>query len=479
MITEEQIQQLAIQKSREGLKYFCLAYDRNYEINWHHREICEALERIESGESDLLLIECPPRHGKSQLSSIYFPAWYLGRNPNKEIITASYSGDLAKTFGAKTRDIIGSEMYQGIFNTKLKADSKSKDKWNTDAGGSYVSVGRGGATTGRGANIFIVDDPFKDREEAESQTIRDKVWDWYRSVVYTRLEKGGAVVIIQTRWHLDDLIGRVERNCKETGKKYEKISFPAVAIEEEPNRQIGEALWVNKYPLERLNEIKSTIGLYDWSALYQQNPITAETQEFKQEYFKYFEEEDLKEDIDIDITIDPAISKKKGACRSAVVSVAKRAYSPNWYILNTVYGQFDPLELINVVFKEYTELRFRYPQANIRVYVEAIAYQQSLKFFIEEEMRRRKEYFVLEEFRDMHDKEQRIRGLVPLYRTGVIFHRDWMKDLEEELMTFPRGLSVDIADALSFHIHIKPNTIKMDILDLVGEEEKRIKNSFI
>ena len=228
-----------------------------------------------------------------------------------------------------------------------------------------------------------------------------------------------------------------------------------------------------------MNEIKSTIGLYDWSALYQQNPITAETQEFKQEYFKYFEEEDLKEDIDIDITIDPAISKKKGACRSAVVSVAKRAYSPNWYILNTVYGQFDPLELINVVFKEYTELRFRYPQANIRVYVEAIAYQQSLKFFIEEEMRRRKEYFVLEEFRDMHDKEQRIRGLVPLYRTGVIFHRDWMKDLEEELMTFPRGLSVDIADALSFHIHIKPNTIKMDILDLVGEEEKRIKNSFI
>lgn len=151
----------------------------------------------------------PPRHGKSQLSSIYFPAWFLGRNPEKEIITTSYSGELAKKFGGETRDLISDRQYQTVFNVRLKEDSQAKTLWHTEQGGSYTAVGRGGTITGRGADILLIDDPFANREEAESKTIRDSVYDWYTSTAYTRLEKGAAIVIIMTRWHTDDLVGRL------------------------------------------------------------------------------------------------------------------------------------------------------------------------------------------------------------------------------------------------------------------------------
>ena len=450
---------LAIHNSKQHLVDFCVTIDKNYTVNWHHQEIANALEKVEKGEITRLIIEMPPRHGKSQLASIYFPAWFLGRNAEKEIITASYSGDLAVTFGGKTRDIVNSNEYQQVFNTRLKEDSKAKGYWQTQNKGGYTSVGRGGSTTGKGANIFLIDDPLKDREEAESETIRNKTWDWYTSVVTTRLEKHGAIIIIMTRWHMDDLVARVLESSKNTGEKWEIISFPAVAVVDEKYRRIGEPLWKDKKDLDELNIIKHQ-NIYDWYSLYQQMPIASEIQEFKPEYFTYFEETDLPKTFDIDITIDPAISKKKDACNTAIVAVGKSIELPDWFILDYKVGKFDPLELIDLTFFIFNELRKTYPFANIKLWIEGIAYQESLKYFFEEEMRRRNQYINLEMFKDTQDKFQRIRGLIPLLKTGIIKTRRHMKELEDELLLFPVGKTIDIADALAFHIKIKENTIK-------------------
>ncbi|MAG45103.1 hypothetical protein CL633_04435, partial [bacterium] len=166
---------------------------REYKPSWLHEEIADKLEAVEQGKIKRLMLFVPPRHGKSQLASINFPAWYLGRNPRREIIIASYSGELATDFGGKTRELIADPIYRDIFSrVALKKDEKAKAKWLTTQKGSYTAVGVGGAITGRGADIFLIDDPLKNEEEAESELIRAKSWNWYRSTAYTRLEKDAA-----------------------------------------------------------------------------------------------------------------------------------------------------------------------------------------------------------------------------------------------------------------------------------------------
>jgi len=206
-----------------------------YSPNWHHELIADKLEAIERGELKRLMIFMPPRHGKSQLATINFPAWYLGRHPDGEIITVSYSGDLAMDFGGKTRDKIADESYGLVFdNLSLKEDEKSKGKWKTNKEDSYLSAGIGGAITGRGADILIVDDPIKNREEAESKVFRKKVWDFYTSTAYTRLNPGGAIIVILTRWHLDDLAGRL---LTKSNEYWEILDLPAIAVSDEEHRK--------------------------------------------------------------------------------------------------------------------------------------------------------------------------------------------------------------------------------------------------
>ena len=433
-------EQLAIQSSREKLINFCLTYDKNYVVNWHHRALAEALERVESGETKRLIIEMPPRHGKSQLASIYFPAWYLGRNPDKEIITCSYSADLAKDFGGKTRNVVKDAQYQNIFGTRLQQDSTSKDKWHTQDGGSYTSVGVGGPITGRGANVLIIDDPLKNREEAESQVMRDKIWDWYTSTAYTRLEKDAAVIVITTRWHMDDLVGRLKDREGKGGDQWETVRFPAISTD-------NRALWPEKYDLKALDQIKKTIGVYDWNALYQQKPISSETQEFHKSEFRYFTDEEVQhKDFYYYAMVDPAVSQKETADNSAIVVVAKEKTAPEIYIVDVIAGKFTPGRLVDEMFL----LKAKYKQRLIRVGIETVAFQQSMMFWLTEEMRKREKYFEIVELRAKNKKEIRIRGLKPMYEAEVIFHRTTYHELEEELLTFPNGLHDDRIDALAY-----------------------------
>ena len=249
-----------------------------YQTAEHHRLIAEKLEAVERGEIDRLMIFMPPRHGKSELATKRFPAYAMGRNPERQIIQASYNSDLATDFGRQVRNIVNDGRYQNVFKTTLASDSKAANRWNTSGGGAYVAAGVGTAVTGRGADIFIIDDPLKDREEAESEARRETIWNWYTSTAYTRLMKGGAVILIQTRWHEDDLAGRLLEAEAKGGDKWEKLILPAVS-------EYGP-LWPEMFDRAALQRIQDNIGERDWSALYQQAPSPDEGTFFKREWFK-------------------------------------------------------------------------------------------------------------------------------------------------------------------------------------------------
>jgi predicted phage terminase large subunit-like protein len=263
--------------ARQSLLAFTEFTNPLYQRAGHHELIAAKLEAVERGEIDRLMIFMPPRHGKSELASKRFPAWCLGRDPHRQIIAASYNSDLANDFGRNVRNIFAEPEFSQLFpGVALAPDSQAANRMNTNHGGAYVAAGVGTAVTGRGAHIALIDDPFKDREEADSERRRELVWDWYRSTLFTRLMPAGAIVLIQTRWHEDDLAGRL---LEQEGDQWEVLELPAINAK-------GEALWPEWYDLPDLRRIQATIGPREWSALYQQQPQPDEGTFFKREFFK-------------------------------------------------------------------------------------------------------------------------------------------------------------------------------------------------
>lgn len=429
---------------------FLMATNQNYEANWHHEVIASELEKIEAfGDRDykVLLVFVPPRHGKSEECSIGFPAWYLGRNPEKEIITVSYSAELAQDFGSKTRSIVSSEVYPHIFTgITLKEDEQAKAKWRTNRGGSYTSVGVGGAITGRGADVLLFDDPIKNREEAESAVYRDKVWQFFTSTAFTRLEPRGVVVVILTRWHIDDLAGRILRN-QELSKRCKVIHFPAIATKKEIYRDVGESLWPARYTLESLEEIKNTIGPYDWEALYQGSPIVTERQEFKPEWWKQ------KTESEVDsmrcrrvLTIDTAISKGSAADYTGFCD--NRINSDNFWHLKAWRMRLGAAELVDAIFALHTKNHYD------TIGIEKTVYTDGLKPYLDDRQRQSNIFLPIVELKhNQVQKEVRIRGLIPRYASGSVFHiAGECAALEEEMMQFPQGLHDDVLDATAYQL---------------------------
>lgn len=289
MIKHEKARRLAA----ESLLSFTVYTKNDYQISIHHKLMSRYLQQIERGEITRLMIFMPPRHGKSELTSRRFPAWYLGRNPNKQIIAASYNSNLASSFGRDVRNLVSDQSYQDVFpGMGLRQDSKAADRWNTTNGGSYLSAGVGSGITGHGADLGIIDDPFKDRQEANSQRIRDNVWNWYTSAFYTRLMPKAAVVLTVTRWHEDDLAGRlIKAQASGGGEPWTVLSLPAIATgPDQLGRKEGDALWPAWYPADTLEKIKATVGNYEWASLYQQSPYIEEGNIFKRHYWQYYRE---------------------------------------------------------------------------------------------------------------------------------------------------------------------------------------------
>jgi len=263
----------------------------DYDLAKHIHLIADHLELIERGVLLRLVTLMPPQNGKTKLISETFPSWYLGRNPDKKIIFITYSQERANDIGRSVRNQLTDPLHASVFpDCRISQDSAASNKFNTIQNGAYFAVGVGGPITGRGADLLIIDDPIKGREEAESPTQRRKLKEWYQSVAYTRLASSGAVILIQTRWHQDDLAGWLLKEQRH--ENWITLSLPALAEKNDPlGRKIGDPLWPKFYSKKRLLEIKKTIGDREFSCLYQQRPTSIEGNLFHREWWKYYENE--------------------------------------------------------------------------------------------------------------------------------------------------------------------------------------------
>src|SRR3990167_3851221 len=291
----------ARETARRRLIDFVAIAHRDYQAGWVHRDLCERLERFSSaaaaGLSPRLVVAMPPRHGKTRLVSQIWPIWHLARHPGHEFVAASYGQELADDNSRTAREVARSDRVLGVFPGLLpqrpgrrpsayrSGDVDRVNHWRVGGGGSYQAVGVGGPLTGRGAHIIGIDDPLKDRAEADSPARRRLVCGWYRSTAYTRLAPGGGVIITATRWHENDLTGQVLAEMAEDGDAWEVVSYPAIAEEDEPHRRIGEALHPERYPIDNLLAIQRAIGSREWAALYQQRPAPVAGGLFRREWF--------------------------------------------------------------------------------------------------------------------------------------------------------------------------------------------------
>lgn len=415
------------------------------------------------------MIFMPPRHGKSNMATQKFPSWILGKNPKLPVMVSSYSDELATDFGQNTRSIMQSPVYGAMFKTKLRADAKAKGKWLTEEGGGYTAVGVGGALTGRGFKIGIVDDPFKNREEADSAVIRDSRHKWFQSTFYTRQEGASMIIFILTRWHEDDLAGRVLRDAAEAKKRgdpydeWEVLEYKALAVRDEPNRRDGEALWPAKFDLQKLLTAKSTMGSYEFSALYQQTPIDEENRKFKQAWFQYRNYEDVRSRQTYNVmTIDPR-GKDDIKQGSDYIGICVNFVDTDggWNILCS-REKLSGTDLIDLLFTNWKRYNLH------KIGIEDNQFTQGLMVSIREQMKVRGTYINIELLKHGGtQKELRIEALVPRYEHGGIYHltiggANQCIDVEDELKLFPKATNDDASDALAYQTESshKPNEQK-------------------
>lgn len=319
-----------------SLLSFTLLTKPDYKVAFFHREVARALEKIDSGDINRLMIFMPFRHGKTELASIRFPAWYMGRHPDRSFISTSYGAELATDHGRDVRDVMSSPLYQAVFpGVYLRADSKSKNNWQTTLGGKFIAAGVGGPITGHGANVLIIDDPIKNQEEADSRIYREKTWKWYLNVARTRLEPNGAMILIQTRWHQDDLAGRLLNSRVNGG--WDVINIPAWD-------ESRGWLWPERYSPHEYESLKEELGPRSWSAMAQQNPIAPEGSIFKLEWFPAYDPNHTPEYTRIVESWDTAFESSQ----------------ENDYSVGCVFGQTTTgLDLLEVVRGRWTFLQLK------------------------------------------------------------------------------------------------------------------------
>lgn len=412
----------------------------------HHRLIARHLEMVERGEITRLMITMPPRHGKSMLASEFFPAWYMGRNPDHYVVMATYAQELADDFGRKVKNQIEDVAYQGVFpGVGLADDSKSAKRFHiegdiggyehsTTQRGAYYAVGVGGPLTGRGAHLLLIDDPVKNREEAESEVIRKKTKDWYTSTAYTRLMPGGRIVLIQTRWHEDDLAGWLQ--AEHEHESWTVLNLPAID-------DTGDALWPEQYPVEALERIKRALPPRDWSALYQQTPSPETGDYFKREWIHTTDHIPDKRTLSIYGGSDYAVTADGGDYTvHAVVGVCPEG---RMYLLDLWRQQASSDVWVDAfcdLVRKWKPLGWAEEGGQIK---------SGVGPFLIKRMIETKSYVVREQFPTRGDKAvraQSIRGRMAMQGIYVPADAPWLSDLVNEMMSFPVGVHDDQVDAL-------------------------------
>lgn len=403
----------------------------------HHFLIADALQRIIAGKLKKLMIFMPARHGKSMTVTESFPSYYLGKFPKRRVITVSYGDSLARRFGRKNRQKLG-EYGQELFNVQLAADNASVQDWATTEGGGMLSVGIGAGITGHGADLLLMDDVIKNREEANSEHIRNKVYDEYQSSLLTRLHFGGAVILIMTRWHEDDIAGRILAREKD----WEVLSLPAEAEEGDIlGRAVGEPLWIEGgYDLSWLKEKKAQLDAQTWNSIYQQRPSAAEGNIIKRDWIKYYKQ--LPPSFD-EMLISVDASFKGNTNSDYCVLTVWGKDKARKYLVDAIRDRMNFPSTVAAL----RSLVAKYPKATAKL-VEDKANGSAIIDFLKQEISG------IIPVTPKESKEARLSAVSPEFESGSVFFPDpslcsWIGECVEELVTFPNGKHDDFCDSTS------------------------------
>ena len=413
----------------------------------HHAIMAEAFEKVASGEIKRLIINMPPRHTKSEFASYLLPAWFLGKFPQKKVIQTSHTAELAVGFGRKVRNLVDSDVYKSIFpGVGLQADSKAAGRWATNAGGDYFAIGVGGAVTGKGADILIIDDPHSEQEAALAETnseVYDKTYEWYTSGPRQRLQPGGAIIVVMTRWSKKDLTGRVLQAAaqRSTGEDWEVIEFPALFEDDRP-------LWPEFWSVEELMALREELPTGKWMAQYMQQPTSEVSAIVKREWWKIWDKDYAPQ---CEFTIqswDTAFLKSERADYSACTTWGV-FYHPddtgvdraNIILLNSFKKRMEFPELKQKAYEDY---RYWEPDSLI---VEAKATGAPLIFEL------RAMGIPVQEFTPSkgNDKIARLNAVADMFASGMVWVPDtkWAEELIEEVASFPSGEHDDLVDSMT------------------------------
>ena len=402
----------------------------------HHKIISDKFNRVASGELTRLIINMPPRHTKSEFASYFLPAWMIGNYPQLKIIQATHTAELAVNFGRKTKNLIDSKEYQDLFATRLQEDSKAAGRWNTAQGGEYFAVGVQGAVTGRGADLLIIDDPHSE-QDVNSPNAFEKTYEWYTSGPRQRLQPGGRIILVMTRWSKKDLTEMLlKAQAEEKADKWDVVEFPAIM----PS---GKPVWPEYWRLEDLEAVKASAGISKWNAQYMQNPTSDEGALIKREWWQDWEGEMpiLEHVIQ---SYDTAFLKKQTADYSAITTwgvFRKDEDSPQSIILiDAIKGRYEFPELKRLAYDQYMYWK---PET---VLVEAKAAGLPLIFEL------RKMGIPVADFTPNrgNDKHARVNSVAPLFESGRIYapkNQEFAQEVIEECAAFPYGDHDDLVDS--------------------------------
>jgi predicted phage terminase large subunit-like protein len=432
-----------IERCKNNFLYFVNQMWPVFISGGHHKIMADAFERVLSGELKRLIINMPPRHTKSEFASFLLPAWFLGKFPEKKIIQTAHTAELATGFGRKVRNLVQSEQYQRVFDTKLSTDSKAAGRWNTNKGGDYFAIGVGGAVTGKGADLLIIDDPHSEQEAKQgTPEVFDQVYEWFTSGPRQRLQPGGAIIVVATRWSKRDLCGQILKHSQKEGvDEWEVIEFPAIL----PS---GNPLWPGFWKKEELEAIKAEIPVSKWEAQYQQNPTSEEGAIIKRGDWRIWKGESPPACSYIIQSWDTAFEKSTRADYSACTTWGvfqhpddKGTERSNIIVLDTYKRRMEFPELKNKALEFYNQWQ---PDSLI---IEKKAAGAPLIYEL------RQMGIPLMEYTPSkgNDKIARVNSISDLFASGMVWCPEtrWADELMEEVAAFPNGDHDDLVDSSS------------------------------
>jgi len=404
----------------------------------HHKIISEKFNKLATGEIKRLIINMPPRHTKSEFASTLLPAWMIGKHPDLKIIQSTHTTELAVRFGRKAKNIIDSEEYKKVFKTTLREDSKAAGRWETNSKGEYFAAGVGGAITGRGADLLIIDDPHSEQDALNAQAL-ERAYEWYTSGPRQRLQPGGRIVLVMTRWNQKDLTGKLLNAQKESkADQWEVIEFPAIL----PN---GKPAWPEYWNIDELEGVKASLSIGKWNAQWMQNPTAEEGSIIKREWWQTWEKEQMPQLHHVIQSYDTAFMKKESADYSAIttwgVFYPSEDSGPNLILLDAVKERFEFPELRRVAMEQY---QYWNPETII---IESKASGLPLTYEL------RKMGLPVVNFTPSrgNDKHTRVNAVAPLFESGKIWAPDlkFAEEVIEECAAFPYGDHDDLVDSMT------------------------------